>query len=116
MSSRRRKHGQNKAIAAIVSNTRPRDTISTPDRFPRRRKPRYTAPAMLTLNDITYRLGERLLLDRASAFLPTGSRVGLVGRNGTGKTTLFRIVTGDLSPEGGNVALPRGMRIGGVAQ
>lgn len=71
---------------------------------------------MLTLNDITYRLGERLLLDRASAFLPTGSRVGLVGRNGTGKTTLFRIITGDLSPEGGNVALPRGMRIGGVAQ
>ena len=71
---------------------------------------------MLTLNDITYRLGERLLLDKASAFLPTGSRVGLVGRNGTGKTTLFRIITGDLSPEGGNVALPRGMRIGGVAQ
>ncbi|MEN5081592.1 ABC-F family ATP-binding cassette domain-containing protein [Bosea sp. TWI1241] len=71
---------------------------------------------MLTLNDITYRLGERLLLDKASAFLPTGSRVGLVGRNGTGKTTLFRIITGELSPEGGNVALPRGMRIGGVAQ
>jgi ATP-binding cassette subfamily F protein 3 len=74
------------------------------------------APRMLTLNDITYRLGERLLLDKASAFLPTGSRVGLVGRNGTGKTTLFRIITGELSPEGGNVALPRGMRIGGVAQ
>ncbi|MGO4740044.1 ABC-F family ATP-binding cassette domain-containing protein [Bosea sp. 2KB_26] len=71
---------------------------------------------MLTLNDITYRLGERLLLDRASAALPDGSRVGLVGRNGTGKTTLFRIITGDLSPEGGSVSVPRGMRIGGVAQ
>ena len=71
---------------------------------------------MLTLNDITYRLGDRLLLDRASAFLPTGSRVGLVGRNGTGKTTLFRIITGDLASEGGSVSLPRGMRIGGVAQ
>jgi ATP-binding cassette subfamily F protein 3 len=71
---------------------------------------------MLTLSDITYRLGERLLLDKAGAALPTGARVGLVGRNGTGKTTLFRIITGDLSPEGGSVSLPRGMRIGGVAQ
>ncbi|WP_332680847.1 ATP-binding cassette domain-containing protein, partial [Bosea sp. (in: a-proteobacteria)] len=71
---------------------------------------------MLTLSDITYRLGERLLLDKAGAALPTGARVGLVGRNGTGKTTLFRIITGELSPEGGTVSLPRGMRIGGVAQ
>ncbi len=71
---------------------------------------------MLTLSEITYRLGERLLLDKASASLPDGSRVGLVGRNGTGKTTLFRIITGELSPEGGSVSLPRGMRIGGVAQ
>ncbi|KUL96201.1 glycosyl transferase family 1 [Bosea sp. WAO] len=71
---------------------------------------------MLTLSDITYRLGDRLLLDKAGAALPTGARVGLVGRNGTGKTTLFRIITGDLSPEGGSVSLPRGMRIGGVAQ
>ena len=71
---------------------------------------------MLTLSDITYRLGDRLLLDKAGAALPTGARVGLVGRNGTGKTTLFRIITGDLSPEGGSVSLPKGMRIGGVAQ
>ncbi len=71
---------------------------------------------MLTLNDITYRLGERLLLDHAGASLPDGARVGLVGRNGTGKTTLFRIITGDLSPEGGSVHLPKGRRIGGVAQ
>jgi ATP-binding cassette subfamily F protein 3 len=71
---------------------------------------------MLTINDITYRLGERLLLDHATASLPDGSRVGLVGRNGTGKTTLFKIITGDLSPEGGNISLPKGRRIGGVAQ
>ena len=71
---------------------------------------------MLTINDITYRLGERLLLDHASASLPDGSRVGLVGRNGTGKTTLFRMITGDLSSEGGNISLPKGRRIGGVAQ
>ena len=71
---------------------------------------------MLTINDITFRLGERRLLDHATASLPDGSRVGLVGRNGTGKTTLFNIITGDLSPEGGNISLPKGRRIGGVAQ
>ncbi|MCO5093240.1 ABC-F family ATP-binding cassette domain-containing protein [Bosea sp. (in: a-proteobacteria)] len=71
---------------------------------------------MLTINDITYRLGERLLIDRASAAIPDGARVGFVGRNGTGKTTLFRIITGDLGTEGGSISLPKGRRIGGVAQ
>ena len=71
---------------------------------------------MLSLTEITYRLGDRLLLDRASASLPPRSRVGFVGRNGTGKTTLFRIITGELATEGGSVSLPRGVRIGGVAQ
>ena len=71
---------------------------------------------MLTLNDITYRLGERLLLDHTGAAIPDGARVGFVGRNGTGKTTLFKIVTGDLGTESGTVSLPRGRRIGGVAQ
>lgn len=71
---------------------------------------------MLTINDITYRLGERLLLDHASASLPDGARVGLLGRNGTGKTTLFKLITGDLGSEGGTISLPKGRRIGGVAQ
>ena len=48
---------------------------------------------MLTINDITYRLGERLLLDHTGAAIPDGARVGFVGRNGTGKTTLFKIIT-----------------------
>jgi ATP-binding cassette subfamily F protein 3 len=61
---------------------------------------------MLTINDITYRLGERLLLDHASAALPDGSRVGLVGRNGTGKTTLFRVIAGEIAPEHGSVDVP----------
>ena len=49
---------------------------------------------MLILNDLTYRLGSRLLFDHASATIQDGARVGFVARNGTGKTTLFRMITG----------------------
>ena len=71
---------------------------------------------MLHINDLTYRLGERLLINAASAALPTGARVGLVGRNGAGKTTLFRLICGDIAPESGDVAAPKGARIGRVEQ
>jgi ATP-binding cassette subfamily F protein 3 len=72
--------------------------------------------AMLHINSLTYRLGERLLIDNATAALPTGARVGLVGRNGAGKTTLFRLISGDLSPESGSIAFPRDARLGRVEQ
>ncbi|MBV9078685.1 MAG: ABC-F family ATP-binding cassette domain-containing protein [Methylobacteriaceae bacterium] len=71
---------------------------------------------MLHISELTYRIGDRLILDRASAALPARARVGLVGRNGAGKTTLFRIVQGEIASEGGEVSLPRGTRIGAVAQ
>ena len=71
---------------------------------------------MLTVTDLTYRLGDRLLLDKASIDIPDGARVGLVGRNGTGKTTLFRLVTGAISPETGSIDIRRRARIGQVAQ
>ncbi|GGK27189.1 ABC-F family ATP-binding cassette domain-containing protein [Salinarimonas ramus] len=71
---------------------------------------------MLHVNDLTYRLGERVLLDAASFFVPGGARVGIVGRNGAGKTTLFRILMGEIAPEGGSIGMPKGVRIGTVAQ
>ena len=71
---------------------------------------------MLHLNELTYRLGERLLIDKATAALPAGAHVGLVGRNGAGKTTLFRLVCGELAPESGAISLPRRARIGRVEQ
>ncbi len=71
---------------------------------------------MLHVNDLTYRIGDRLILDSASFNLPTGAKVGLVGRNGAGKTTLFKIIQGELATESGSVTLPRGMKIGAVAQ
>ncbi len=71
---------------------------------------------MLHINDLTYRLGPRVLFDKASAALPTGARIGFVGRNGTGKTTLFRMIAGELHPEGGTLSVPRNVRLGRVEQ
>jgi ATP-binding cassette, subfamily F, member 3 len=71
---------------------------------------------MLVLNDISIRVAGRLLLDEASARVPAGARVGLIGRNGIGKTTLFRAIVGELSLEHGSIALPPRARIGRLAQ
>jgi ATP-binding cassette, subfamily F, member 3 len=71
---------------------------------------------MLQISDLTFRMMGRPLFEGASAVIPEGMKVGLVGRNGTGKTTLFKIITGDLVPESGSTELPKGLRIGQVAQ
>ena len=71
---------------------------------------------MLHINDLTYRLGPRILFDQASAALPDNARIGLVGRNGTGKTTLFRMISGELAPESGSVTYPKQARLGRVEQ
>lgn len=71
---------------------------------------------MLILNDITVRIAGRLLIDHSSVTLPSGSKTGFVGHNGTGKSTLFRVITGDLAPETGEVVIPKDTRIGQVAQ
>ncbi|PWR03237.1 glycosyl transferase family 1 [Meridianimarinicoccus roseus] len=71
---------------------------------------------MLRISDISYSVEGRPLLEGASADIPTGHKVGLIGRNGTGKTTLFRLIRGELTLEGGTISLPSRARIGGVAQ
>ena len=71
---------------------------------------------MLVIDDLTVRIAGRTLIEGASVNLPTGARVGLVGRNGTGKTTLFSVIAGDHAPEHGSVSLPPRWRIGRLAQ
>lgn len=71
---------------------------------------------MLIINDLSLRIAGRLLLDHASLTLPAGTKAGLVGRNGTGKTTLFKAITGDMPSETGSISLPKNTRIGQVAQ
>jgi ATP-binding cassette subfamily F protein 3 len=71
---------------------------------------------MLSITDISVRIAGRLLIDHATAQIAPGARVGFVGRNGVGKSTLFNAIRGDLPLEGGSIAVPPRWRIGSLAQ
>jgi len=71
---------------------------------------------MLHINDLTFRIGGRLLFEDATLHVPKGHKVGLVGRNGTGKSTLFNLITGALHLDGGSINLRQGARLGMIAQ
>src|SRR6476660_8565925 len=71
---------------------------------------------MLSITDISVRLAGRLLIDHSSAQIVPGARVGLVGRNGTGKSTLFKAVRGELPIEAGIITIPPRWRVGSLAQ
>ncbi|MEK9661021.1 MAG: ABC-F family ATP-binding cassette domain-containing protein [Alphaproteobacteria bacterium] len=71
---------------------------------------------MLKVANLTYRIGPRVLFERASVTVNEGHKVGLVGRNGTGKTTLLRLITGALEADGGDIEVPGRWRIGITTQ
>src|SRR3954452_21833118 len=71
---------------------------------------------MLAITDLSIRLAGRLLSDHSSVQITPGSRVGMVGRNGTGKSTLFKVIRGELAAEHGTVTLPPRWRVGSLAQ
>ncbi|MEP2735380.1 MAG: ABC-F family ATP-binding cassette domain-containing protein [Erythrobacter sp.] len=71
---------------------------------------------MLSIDDITVRLGGRAILEHASATVPVGARVGLIGRNGAGKSTLMKAVIGEIEPDAGEITKPLRARIGYIAQ
>ena len=71
---------------------------------------------MLHINDLTYRIEGRPLFEQATAMIADGWIVGFTGRNGTGKSTLFRLIRDEISPDDGSITLHQGRRIGGVAQ
>ena len=71
---------------------------------------------MLKISDITYSIGGKKLFEAASTNIPAGQKVGLIGRNGTGKTTLFRLIQKKISLQSGKIFLPNNTSIGVISQ
>ena len=71
---------------------------------------------MIKIEKISFSIGGRKLLDTGNITIPSGHKIGVVGRNGTGKTTLFRLIKGDLELESGKIILPKNAKIDDVKQ
>ena len=71
---------------------------------------------MIKIEKISFSIGGRKLLDTGNITIPSGHKVGVVGRNGTGKTTLFGLIKKDLELESGQINIPKNAKIGDVQQ
>ena len=71
---------------------------------------------MITLRNVTLRRGTKVVLDSASVTLNPGEKIGLVGRNGAGKSSLFALLAGRLGADAGDFEIPPRWRMGEVAQ
>jgi ATP-binding cassette subfamily F protein 3 len=71
---------------------------------------------MLQFTDLSLRRGPRLLIDKASFTIYRGEKVGIVGHNGCGKSTLMALMLGELQPDGGNFDMPSNLVVAHVAQ
>ena len=61
---------------------------------------------MITFRNITLRRGDKVLLDSTSAAFVPGARIGVVGANGCGKSTLFSVLAGETHTDGGDIEMP----------
>ena len=71
---------------------------------------------MLTINSVTMQFGGRYLFDNVSVAVGDGDRIGLIGRNGNGKSTLLKLIMGLETPEVGKISMPNGYKIGYLPQ
>jgi ATP-binding cassette subfamily F protein 3 len=71
---------------------------------------------MLQIDDLVFNAWGRRFFDHASVLIPPTAKVGLVGRNGVGKSTLFKLILGELSPDSGEINIPKLARIASVDQ
>ena len=71
---------------------------------------------MLRFDDVSLEIGDQKLLHDASFSIEAGERVCLIGRNGAGKTTIFRIIMGEIEPDSGEVVHKSGLRISRLEQ
>jgi ATP-binding cassette, subfamily F, member 3 len=71
---------------------------------------------MLQVNNLSLSFSDQQILDDISFNIHSGERIGLVGRNGSGKTTIFKLITGELLPDEGRIAIPKNYTIGYLKQ
>ncbi len=72
--------------------------------------------SILSLNKVSMSWGGPLLLDEVNLEIDRGERIGLLGRNGTGKSTLMRILVGEIEPDDGQIVRENGLRVARLAQ
>jgi ATP-binding cassette subfamily F protein 3 len=71
---------------------------------------------MISINDLTFRIGSRALYDEANWHIKPGERIGLIGANGTGKSTLLKIIVGEYAPSEGTISMSKDLKIGYLNQ
>ena len=71
---------------------------------------------MISLQDLTIMRGTKVLIENASATILAGQKIGIIGRNGCGKSTLFAALQGEIAPELGSIGVPKNLKIATVAQ
>ena len=72
--------------------------------------------SIITLNNITHDFGNKRLFENINMSFAVDTKAGFIGRNGTGKTTLFKIITKDIVPYDGEVFVARDYKVGYFAQ
>ncbi|HLR00496.1 MAG TPA: ABC-F family ATP-binding cassette domain-containing protein [Sphingobacterium sp.] len=71
---------------------------------------------MIAINDLSFEIGSRVLYETANWHLKPGDKTGLIGANGTGKSTLLRLIVGEYTPTGGSISMPKDATIGYLNQ
>lgn len=74
------------------------------------------APEMISINNLTFEIGSRALYDEASWHIKPGDKVGLIGANGTGKSTLLKLIVGEYSPTSGTISMAKDLKLGYLNQ
>jgi ATP-binding cassette subfamily F protein 3 len=76
----------------------------------------YLCAKMIAINDLTFEIGARALYDEANWHIKPGEKIGLIGANGTGKTTLLKIIVGDYKPTSGTISMAKDLTMGYLNQ